>query len=157
MCYPPICNKLIRFLVWYLCDGGIGNNQWSTSFKSWYYSAIISWYHGWSGVLVFKISRQNAFVHHQALTGCVVDVPTLDGRLISIPINDIVKWVFYLHFFPIWYIIMLTWISKNNTLIKLPTSYEIEKHFLMCIRLIFKEIFIDWIEILFIHMSTRSR
>ena len=27
MCYPPICNKLIRFLVWYLCDGGIGNNQ----------------------------------------------------------------------------------------------------------------------------------
>ena len=40
----------------------------------------------------------------KALTGCVVDVPTLDGRLISIPINDIVKWVFYLHFFPIWYI-----------------------------------------------------
>ncbi|CAH3035359.1 dnaJ homolog subfamily B member 13 [Pocillopora verrucosa] len=27
----------------------------------------------------------------KALTGCVVDVPTLDGRLISIPINDIVK------------------------------------------------------------------
>ncbi|KAK3754830.1 hypothetical protein QZH41_002146 [Actinostola sp. cb2023] len=27
----------------------------------------------------------------QALTGCVVDVPTLDGRIISIPINDIVK------------------------------------------------------------------
>lgn len=27
MCYPPICNKLMRFLVWYLCDGGIGNNQ----------------------------------------------------------------------------------------------------------------------------------
>ena len=53
--------------------------------------------------------------------------------------------------------IMLTWISKNNTVIKLPTSYEIEKHFLMCIRVIFKEIFIDWIEILFIHMSTRSR
>ena len=27
----------------------------------------------------------------QGLTGCVVDVPTLDGRLISIPINDIIK------------------------------------------------------------------
>lgn len=27
----------------------------------------------------------------KALTGCVVDVPTLDGRLISIPINDIVE------------------------------------------------------------------
>ncbi|XP_046848364.1 dnaJ homolog subfamily B member 13-like [Xenia sp. Carnegie-2017] len=27
----------------------------------------------------------------KALTGCTVDVPTLDGRLISIPINDIVK------------------------------------------------------------------
>lgn len=26
----------------------------------------------------------------KALTGCIVDVPTLDGRLISIPINDIV-------------------------------------------------------------------
>jgi len=27
----------------------------------------------------------------KALTGCVVDIPTLDGRLISIPVNDIVK------------------------------------------------------------------
>ena len=27
----------------------------------------------------------------QALTGCLVDVPTLDGRLLSIPINDIVR------------------------------------------------------------------
>ncbi|XP_028412266.1 dnaJ homolog subfamily B member 13-like [Dendronephthya gigantea] len=27
----------------------------------------------------------------KALTGCTVDVPTLDGRLISVPINDIIK------------------------------------------------------------------
>ncbi|XP_065057972.1 dnaJ homolog subfamily B member 13-like [Rhopilema esculentum] len=27
----------------------------------------------------------------EALTGCIVDVPTLDGRLLNIPINDIVR------------------------------------------------------------------
>eukprot|EP00112_Aurelia_sp_Birch-Aquarium-sp1_P007178 Seg1782.12 transcript_id=Seg1782.12/GoldUCD/mRNA.D3Y31 product="DnaJ subfamily B member 13" protein_id=Seg1782.12/GoldUCD/D3Y31 len=27
----------------------------------------------------------------EALTGCIIDVPTLDGRLLSIPINDIVS------------------------------------------------------------------
>ena len=46
--------------------------------------------------LVFQKFAQTSFFSYmfflmQALTGCIVDVPTLDERLISIPINDIVR------------------------------------------------------------------
>ena len=31
----------------------------------------------------------------KALTGGAVEIPTLDGRKISVPINEIVRWVYH--------------------------------------------------------------